>query len=141
METKENKKILKNKVFFWKGKRVSENDYNTRKNQQSRGKNLNKLRTIAYNNLKIKEPVQKNEFLDVDERRLMHVKTLSEKMKCSNCKKTLGFDRIVEEKKMGFASIFYISCESPECNRITLVNTDKKHFIQKPYKNITKAGK
>ena len=136
----ENDKENTNKWFSWKGKRVSQKIYYQRLNQKKAGKLLNLFRRESYSILKKKfdESQDRNEYLQIQERRYMHVSELGKNLKCCKCKSTLSLEKITNQKIMGMATIFYIKCSIPDCNTITEVATDKKHPIKN---NIQKTGK
>ena len=137
-ESNKDETIIK---FFWKNKRVSEKIYFLRLKQRESGKSLSKLRTQAYSNLKKQEEEENdrsNNYLEVDGRRIMHIKELGKNMKCCSCKSILSFENITSEKKIGVISIFYMKYRILDCNIITAVTTDKKHCFRE---KVVEVGK
>nr|XP_046479742.1 uncharacterized protein LOC124217757 isoform X1 [Neodiprion pinetum] len=58
--------------------------------------------------------------------RLIDPNEVNKNMVCSNCKKQLSFNHIVEEKTIGFHYIWTMRCDT--CSTLTKCHSSKSHF-------------
>lgn len=93
-----------------------------------------KKKTVVAGRLKLIERNKKNPDVEVVEKprtilrgmRLINPNEVDKNMKCSNCKKQLAFNHIVEEKTMGFHYIWTLKCDI--CSTLTKSHSSKSHF-------------
>lgn len=116
------------KIFFWKGKIVTEKVYRNRLRLVETGKNIRKnwmekCETKADSIANSAKDEKK--FIKIEGCRIVDVEFLGKQMNCQNCQEILSFNRCVEEKIFGLASIFYIECQ--QCKVVSPVCTDKQH--------------
>ena len=118
--------------LFWKGKRVSRKVYNKRCQQQAWGAKIREAYCAGANgnpNLEDDSDVSADEasykFVEIEGRRIVHIKTLGEQLICTKCNSVLSLLDIKEERRCGLASTFYIECR--QCKWITGACTDKRH--------------
>lgn len=121
------------KCFIWKGKSVKEKVYYHKLKLSKSIKSAKKIWMNKTNEIESSSSVsntnandKKNHtFVDIEGRRIMHVKTIASQLICRNCKAILSLLHTIEEKKIGLASIFYVQCQ--HCLTPNAVSTDKKH--------------
>ncbi|KAK0170618.1 hypothetical protein PV328_008451 [Microctonus aethiopoides] len=119
------------KKYFWKGKRVSDKIYKVREKQKEIGKKLRDKYGIrnAAHNLNTRESSNSDVDLTDEGRRIVRLNTLGKKLFCKKCKSVLSLCDIIQEKKIGISSIFYITCRG--CDQTNEVYSDKTHQVSK----------
>lgn len=101
--------------FRWKGKVVSEKQYNNYLRLQERGKQT-RQKSVPSSAVKKDEEDLPTRILDFNE--------MMKHMTCSSCKAYLYLSNIKKEEKFGLGSIFHISCQA--CSTVTKVPSSKK---------------
>ena len=131
--------IEKKKTFYFKGKKVTEKIYNMKMRMQEVGKNLRNpniycCRKTISNNLK---KIDNINFVDIEGRRIIHVKTIAENLICKKCNAILSLLDTLEEERFGLASVYSIKCRG--CDTIQQVCSDKKHTVKQTLKTDTRS--
>lgn len=106
---------------YWKGKKVSKKVYDNRMRQSKVGQRIRSVygkRNISNLN----DHFKNNE---IEGCRVVNIKTLAQQLRCKRCTSVLSLEDILEEKRSGLSSIFYITCKS--CELTNDVHTSKKH--------------
>jgi len=68
-----------------------------------------------------------NDVFEIQDRRIIHVKTLGVQMFCRKCQSVRSLTNIVDEKRIGLASIFLVKCNI--CCSVAGVNIYKQHEV------------
>jgi len=115
---------------------VSEKVYNQRKMLFEQARNnrgdggmikSSNFKTNVYITKTSEKDTSSNDVFKIQGRRIIHVKTLGVQMFCRKCQSVLSLTNIVDEKRIGLASIFLVKCNI--CCSVTGVNTDKQHEV------------
>ena len=123
--------------LFWKGKRVTEKVYkrsclDTNLDKNARNIHGTKRGTHNLNNDELQNDGN-CKMVEIEGRRIIHMKTLGDQMFCNKCKSILSLQDIVSEERYGLASVFEVKCR--KCKLISKVETDKKHVVCKDKKH------
>ena len=138
-EEKVEEKVVK-KVWRWKGRMVTEKQYNRRLRLSEMGKTIAERRlkkAEEMENSSSEEPAQSNSNLqkeadvgpvqesDGEACRIVDLQMLAQQMWCGSCKECLSFENIENETRRGLASTFNIRCH--KCLLINMVTTGRQH--------------
>lgn len=100
----------------WKGKLVSEKQYNHR--MRLLESNKKRKRSVTTEN-KDENPCI------ISGRRVVNLKVMAQHMDCTSCKAVLSLRNIEKETRRGLASIFLVRCR--DCLILNIVPTDNVH--------------
>lgn len=128
--SKTNNDCEKKKVFYWKGKKVTEKKYLNMKKKSEWGKNIRDNYGIRRLQEQIPKPHQESEqstpsICKVEGRRIVNSKVITENSFCKYCKEPLRIADIESDTKYGLASIFNVKCS--KYHTITEVPSDSQH--------------
>ncbi|KAK0071986.1 hypothetical protein PV326_000579, partial [Microctonus aethiopoides] len=128
--SKTNNDCEKKKVFYWRGKKVTERKYLNMKKKSEWGKHIRDNYGIRRLQEQIPKPNQESErpspsICKVEGRRIVNLKVITENSFCKHCKEPLRIADIENDTKYGLASIFNVKCS--KCHTITEVPSDSQH--------------
>ena len=102
------------KMFFWKGKSVTEKVYNRKLLLVDVGYNLRNNNYGYRKSRNVEKPKLEEPCLKCREseseigRRIVHIGTLGKELVCRKCSRTLSLRNIVDEVRLGPASVFIV---------------------------------
>lgn len=115
-------------VYFWKGKRVTENVYKNRLRMVEAGKVLRERirQSMKHNLLKANPNSYASQETKIPEgRRIIDIKEIANNLICNDCNEVLSLQDIVSEKRCGVAGLFEVQCR--KCLFFNSIVTDKVH--------------